>query len=550
MKPTDAVILAGGLALFLYGMKMMGDGLEAVAGNRMKRILERLTTNRFLGVVVGISITAVIQSSSATTAMLVGFVNSGLMSLNQAVWVIMGSNIGTTITGQLIALDISKIAPLIAFIGVVMVVFLKRKNIIHSGTIIAGLGVLFIGMTMMSSALSPLRQSEFFINLMTSIQNPILGILVGIVFTSIIQSSSASVGILQTLALSGLIELHGAVYIMLGMKIGTCITAALASIGGNRNAKRVVITHYSFNIAEAVLFAILFKTTGLVDFVCNLTPSNPAAQIANMHTLCAVVMTVILLPLGKYLTRFAEKLLQEKEGEVGDMRLAYISHREAMEHSIGYTAIVVTQLQREIHRMFEFAKSNVVLGFMSIEEKTAKYMDEINKNEDIVDYLNKEIAVFISHTISVEMPQNDAETISAMLRVAGNIERIGDHATNFADSARNLITYGVSLSDTALGEVREMHKVCSDALDNISQRIYVPGDSGEIRGDTSDMLTEMVKAEQLIDDITALFREHQLDRMKDGTCEAEASIIFSEMLTDFERIGDHMLNIAQAYAHR
>ena len=550
MRLADAVILAGGLALFLYGMQMMGDGLEAVAGNRMKRILERLTTNRFLGVVVGISITAVIQSSSATTAMLVGFVNSGLMSLNQAVWVIMGSNIGTTITGQLIALDISKIAPLIAFVGVVMVVFLKRKSINHSGTIIAGLGVLFIGMTMMSSALSPLRQSEFFINLMTTIQNPVLGILVGIVFTSIIQSSSASVGILQTLALSGLIELHGAVYIMLGMKIGTCITAALASIGGNRQAKRVVITHYSFNIIEAVLFAILFKTTGLIDFVSGLTPANPAAQIANMHTLCAVVMTVILLPFGKHLAGFAEKLLLEKEGEVGDMRLAYINHREAMEHSIGYTAIVVTQLLREIHRMFEFAKSNVVLGFMSIEEKTTKYMDEINKNEDIVDYLNKEIAVFISHTISAEMPQNDAETISAMLKVAGNIERIGDHATNFADSARNLITYGVSLSDTALGEVREMHKVCSDALDNISQRIYVPGDSGEIRGDTSDMLTEMVKAEQLIDDITALFREHQLDRMKDGTCEAEASIIFSEMLTDFERIGDHMLNIAQAYAHR
>ena len=550
MRLTDAVILAGGLALFLYGMQMMGDGLEAVAGNRMKRILERLTTNRFLGVVVGILITAVIQSSSATTAMLVGFVNSGLMSLNQAVWVTMGANIGTTITGQLIALDISKIAPLIAFVGVVMVVFMKRKNINHSGTIIAGLGVLFIGMTMMSSALSPLRQSEFFINMMTTIQNPILGILVGIVFTSIIQSSSASVGILQTLALSGLIELHGAVYIMLGMKIGTCITAALASIGGNRHAKRVVITHYSFNIIEAVLFAILFKTTGLIDLIYNLTPANPAAQIANMHTLCAVVMTVILLPFGKYLVRFAEKVLPDKEGEVGDMRLAYINHREAMEHSIGYTAIVVTQLLREIHRMFEFAKNNVVLGFMSIEEKTTKYMDEINKNEDTVDYLNKEIAVYISHAISAEMPQNDAETISAMLKVAGNIERIGDHAINFADSARNLITYGVSLSDTAIGEVQEMHKVCSDALDNISKRIYVPGDSGEIRGDTSDMLAEIIKAEQLIDDITALFREHQLDRMKDGTCAAEASIIFSEMLTDFERIGDHMLNIAQAYARQ
>ena len=535
--------------MFLYGMRMMGDGLEAVAGNRMKRILEKLTSNRFFGVVVGLLITAVIQSSSATTVMLVGFVNSGLMSLTQAVWIIMGANIGTTVTGQLIALDISRIAPLIAFVGVVMVVFLKRKSINHSGTTIAGLGVLFIGMSMMSAALSPLRQSEFFINLMATIQNPILGILVGIIFTSIIQSSSASVGILQTLAMSGLVGLNGAVYIMLGMKIGTCVTAALASIGTNRTAKRVVIIHYAFNIIEAVLFAILFQTTGILDFIYRLTPANPAAQIANMHTISSIAMTLLLLPFGTLLVKLAGKILPEKEDEAGDMRLAYISYREVKERKVGYTAIIVTQLLREVHRMFEFAKSNVILGFMSIEEKTTKYIDEINNNEDIVDFLNKEIAVYISYVISAEMPHNDAETISSMLTVASNIERISDHAVNFADFTRNLIRYGVSFPDTVLGEVREMHKSCSDALDIISQKIYVPDDSGYFQGDPREMLADIEKAEQLIDDITALSREHQLDRMKDGTCTAEASIIFSEMLTDFERIGDHMLNIAQAYAH-
>ena len=533
--------------MFLYGMKMMGDGFEAAAGNRMKRILERLTTNRFLGVVVGALITAVIQSSSATTAMLVGFVNSGIMSLNQAVWVIMGSNIGTTVTGQLIALDINRIAPLIAFIGVVLVVFIKRRSLNHTGVIIAGLGILFIGMSIMSSALSPLRQSEFFINLMTTIENPILGIFIGIVFTSIIQSSSASVGILQTLAMSGLIGLHGAVFIMLGMKIGTCVTAALASVGANRNAKRVVIIHYTFNIIEAVLFAILFKTTGILDFIYRLTPSNPAAQIANMHTISSVVMTILLLPFGKLLVKLAGSILPEKAGEGGDKRLAYISYREIKGHKVGYTAIIVTQLLREVHRMFEFAKSNVLLGFKSIEERTLKYMDEIEKNEETIDFLNKEIAVYISHVMAAEMPHNDAETISAMLKVAGNIERIGDHAVNFSDSARNLITYGVSLSEIARGEVREMREVCLDALDIISLKTHIPEDPGAAPWNPQEMLEEIGKAEQLIDDMTDSFRNRQLGRMKEGTCAAEASIIYNEMLTDFERIGDHMLNIAEAY---
>ena len=548
MKLSDAINLAGGLAMFLYGMKMMGDGFEAAAGNRMKRILERLTTNRFLGVVVGALITALIQSSSATTAMLVGFVNSGIMSLNQAVWVIMGSNIGTTVTGQLIALDINRIAPLIAFIGVVLVVFIKKRKLNHTGIIIAGLGILFIGMSIMSSSLSPLRKSEFFINLMTTIENPILGILIGIVFTSIIQSSSASVGILQTLAMSGLIGLHGAVFIMLGMKIGTCVTAALASVGANRNAKRVVIIHYTFNVIEAVLFAILFKTTGIIDFIYRLTPANPAAQIANMHTISSVVMTILLLPFGKLLVKLAGSVLPEKAGEGGDKRLAFISYREVKGHKVGYTAIIVTQLLREVHRMFEFAKSNVLLGFRSIEERTLKYMEEIDKNEETIDFLNKEIAVYISHVMSAEMPHHDAETISAMLKVASNIERIGDHAVNFSDSARNLITYGVSLSDTAHSEVREMRKVCSDAMDLISEKIHVSEDPGLSQDDPGSMLAEIEKAEQLIDDITDSFREHQMDRMKEGTCDVEASIIYSEMLTDFERIGDHMLNIAQAYA--
>ena len=237
MEITDILSLLGGLALFLYGMQMMSNGLEAAAGNKMKKILEKLTANRFLGIAVGAGITAVIQSSSATTVMVVGFVNSGMMRLEQAVWIIMGANIGTTITGQLIALDVGAIAPMFAFLGVAMVVFLKNPKLHHYGMIIAGLGILFIGMEMMSSAMMPLRDSEAFVSLMTKFSNPILGILAGAAFTALIQSSSASVGILQALAVSGAISLSSAVFVLFGQNIGTCITAVLASIGTSRNAK-------------------------------------------------------------------------------------------------------------------------------------------------------------------------------------------------------------------------------------------------------------------------------------------------------------------------
>ena len=249
MSATNILGLLGGLALFLYGMQMMSSGLESAAGNKMKEILERLTSNRFLGVIVGAAITAVIQSSSATTVMVVGFVNAGMMSLNQAVWIIMGANIGTTITGQLIALDVGAIAPIFAFLGVALIMFVKKPKIQYVGEIIAGLGVLFIGMNMMGDAMIPLRDYPPFINLMTRFSNPAVGIFAGMIFTAIIQSSSASVGILQTLALSGVISFRNSVFVLFGQNIGTCITAVLAAIGTERSAKRTTIIHLSFNLS-------------------------------------------------------------------------------------------------------------------------------------------------------------------------------------------------------------------------------------------------------------------------------------------------------------
>ena len=314
MELSFVIALMGGLALFLYGMKMMSDGLELCAGDRLQSILERLTSNRLMGVVVGALITALIQSSSATTVMTVGFVNAGLMTLPQAVGVIMGANIGTTITGQLIALDIGAAAPAIALVGVVMVVFLKKEKTNAVGMIVGGLGILFIGMGMMSDAMAPLRNDPTFLSLITAFNNPIIAVLTGALFTAIIQSSSASIGILQTLANNGLITLQHSVFILFGMNIGTCITAVLSSLSSSRNAKRVALVHLLFNIGGALLFSVAVLALPLTAWIGQWTPANPAAQIANFHTLFNVVTTLVLLPLGNGLAALSMKLLpQEKE---------------------------------------------------------------------------------------------------------------------------------------------------------------------------------------------------------------------------------------------
>lgn len=540
MKTSDILILLGGLALFLYGMHMMSDGLEAAAGNRMKRILEKLTANRFLGIAVGAGITAVIQSSSATTVMVVGFVNSRLMTLRQAVWIIMGANIGTTITGQLIALDISAIAPLIAFIGVSMVVFLKGEKNHHFGAIIAGLGVLFIGMGMMSDAMMPLRDSQGFIHLMTQFSNPLLGILAGALFTAVIQSSSASVGILQALASSGLIGLSSSVYVLFGQNIGTCITAVLASIGTNRNAKRTTIIHLLFNTIGTGIFVCVCMMTPFTSFMQSLTPDNPAAQIANVHTLFNIVTTLLLLPFGNYLAALSEKLLPDKgEAEEGGHSLMYLhTLPHAGDYKIGWAALAVSQLQQEVYRMFQFARENVLLSFESVEHRSTKKMAQVLSNEEYLDYLNMEISRYISTLMAQEMSHKDSKIINGYFKIVGNIERVGDHAMNIAEYAEMLCDKDLKFSSTAIQEIQSMKAVCLTTLDQLAPQKSVS---------PLHILEQVAKYEQQIDDINAQYRQNQIIRMQNGTCLAETSILYSEMLTDFERIGDHALNIAKEY---
>ena len=531
--------LLGGLALFLYGMQMMSSGLEAAAGNRMKSILERLTANRFLGVLVGALITAVIQSSSATTVMVVGFVNAGMMTLSQAVWIIMGANIGTTITGILVSLDIGELAPLFAFIGVSMVVFVKKLKAQHIGQILAGLGVLFIGMDMMSGAMSPLRGSPVFIDLVSNFSNPLLGILFGTVFTAIIQSSSAAVGILQTLADAGVIPFGTAVYVLFGTNIGTCVTAVLSSLGANRNAKRATMIHLMFNVIGTAIFTILVSILPIAAIIES-NVSGSMAQIAAMHTLFNVFTTILLLPLGNYLAKLAVKILPDLPQPAVDentMHLAYLTPIKASgkEGGLGVSAIVIDQLRNELKRMLSMAQENVVVGFRAVLNRDAQQLEEVEAREEYIDFLNKEISSYVSHLISIETNEEGSAAVSSFFTISGNVERIADHADNLAGYTRMLVGKDIHFSEAAQTEIRTMQDVSLEAV----SALLAPN------AGLADWLVDVAQMEQRIDDLTDQFRRNQLKRMRAGGCSEEACIIYSELLTDFERIGDHVLNIAE-----
>ena len=538
MGIKDILSLFGGLALFLYGMQMMSNGLEAAAGNKMKSILEKLTSNRIKGVIVGAAITAVIQSSSATTVMVVGFVNSGLMTLQQAVWIIMGANIGTTITGQLIALDIGAIAPLFAILGVGAIMFSKNEKVHHISSIVAGLGILFIGMDMMGTAMEPLQESEAFINLMTQFSNPLIGILVGAVFTAVIQSSSASVGILQALAATGMIPLSGAVYVLFGQNIGTCITAVLASIGTKVNARRTTIIHLMFNIIGTVIFTVICMVTPYVGFVESLTPGDPVSQIANAHTIFNIVTTLLLLPFGTYMAKAAEKILPDsKKADDEDLRLRYIRPFDS-NYAVGNSAIAISQVKDEVNRMMEMVSKNIEDAYNTLIKYDSESRKKVKEREEYIDYLNKGISEYIVSLMSSEMNANDSRKINGYYAIISNLERIGDHALNIAEYADDMKKWDLKFSDMVLEELEDMKKQCVAAVDNL--RNVASDEAGQV-------LERAIVQEQKIDDMRDKYFKKQMQRLKKGKCKPQSGIVFSEVLTDFERMGDHALNIAQQY---
>ena len=538
MGITDVLALLGGLALFLYGMQMMSTGLEAAAGNRMKSILEKLTSIRIKGVLVGAAITAVIQSSSATTVMVVGFVNSGLMTLKQAVWVIMGANIGTTITGQLIALDIGAIAPLFAIAGVGAIMFIKSEKVHHISSIFAGLGILFMGMDMMGAAMSPLKESEAFISLMTKFDNPLLGILVGALFTAVIQSSSASVGILQALASTGMIPLSSAVFVLFGQNIGTCITAVLASIGMKVNAKRTTVIHLLFNIIGTVLFTVICLVTPYVTWIEAMTPGDPVAQIANAHTVFNIVTTLLLLPFGTHMANIAVRILPDsKKADDEDLRLKYIRPFESS-YAIGHSAVAVSQVRDEVNRMRDMVAKNISDSFDSLVQYDEKLRKKVSEREEYIDFLNKGISEYIVSLMASEMNMSDSRKINGYYAIISNLERIGDHAVNLAEYGDDMRKWEIDFSDTVKEELNEMKAQCIAALDNLKE---VTSENVE------RILSQAVIIEQKTDDMRDKYFKKQMQRLKKGKCKPQSGIVFSEILTDFERMGDHALNIAQQY---
>lgn len=537
MDFTCVMGLLGGLALFLYGMQMMSTGLEAAAGNKMKSILEKLTANRFVGVLVGALITAVIQSSSATTVMVVGFVNSGMMTLNQAIWIIMGANIGTTITGQLIALDVGAIAPLIAFVGVAPIVFLKNDKIKHIGEIFAGLGVLFIGMDMMGEAMKPLADSEGFVSILTKFENPVLGIAAGAIFTALIQSSSASVGILQALAGSGVISLSSAAFVLFGQNIGTCITAFLASVGTSRNAKRTTVIHVMFNVFGTIVFTILCLVTPLISMVEGWTPGNAPAQIANLHTMFNIVTTILLLPFGTYLGKLAKAILKDKQGETGDEELHtkyLIDIKHINMEKLGAAVVCEQGIKKELMRMTEMATENVKNAFDAFAEGNVDKLRHVEKVEEYVDYLNKEISKYITSAVSFETTKSGSQIFNSLYSTTSNVERISDHAINIAGYSQMITEKKISFSSDARRELAEMKSICCTLFECLQENVE----------DIVKWHEKIASMEQKIDDMTVLFRDNMYGRIQSGVCSDEGSILFSEMLTDFERIGDHALNIA------
>ena len=542
MQVSDILGLLGGLALFLYGMQMMSGGLEAAAGNRMKAILEKLTSNRILGVLVGAVITAVIQSSSATTVMVVGFVNSGMMTLQQAVWIIMGANIGTTVTGLLISLDVGAMAPLFAFIGVAMVVFLKSPKAHHIGNILAGLGVLFIGMDMMSAAMYPLRESEVFVSLMTRFSNPVLGILAGTAFTALIQSSSASIGILQALANSGLIGLRGSMFVLFGQNIGTCITAVLASVGTNRNAKRTTLIHLMFNVIGTAVFTTMALLLPIASWIEALVPGAPAGQIAAMHIAFNITTSLLLIPFGTYLAAAATKLLPDavdkpaEQTTLADLLEGDLYRGRSL---FGSSAIQMDVLSHEIRRMLVLASDNLDKSFRAVLGQGDKNeLAEVETVEETINGMNKEISRYISRILSFEKSDSAIADIEEYFRVTSDAERIGDHAMNIAEYTEMVREKKIEFSLEARTSIQQMRDITGKMLQML---LAAPTDAAE-------WLSDIAGIEQQIDDMTEMFREQQLQRMRQGLCSEEACVLYSELLTDFERVGDHALNIGQSFA--
>lgn len=525
--------LLSGLGLLLYGIKILGEGLELAAGAKLKVLLEKMTSNRFAAVLVGFVITTLIQSSSTTTVMVVGFVNTGIMNLTQAIGVIMGANIGTTTTSILVSLDIGKYAPIAIGIGVFLSMLTKKTTKKHIGLAITGFGMLFLGMTLMKDAMEPLASSPVFSEWLTNANNPFVAILIGTVITAVIQSSAASIGILQALASQGLIPLHFAAYVIYGQNIGTCITALISSIGTKKNSKRTAVMHVLFNVFGTVIFIILTKLLPFTDWIESLT-DNTMMQLSLVHIIFNVVSTLIMFPFAdKVLVKLACLIVPDKkDSSEDDFKLKFVDNL-----MINTPPFAVAQVSKEVHRMAGLARQNFSIAAEDLLNKSCDHFDEVQHTEEVINFLNHNITPILVKINSLDLSYSDAKYIGRVFHVINDIERIGDHAQNLEEAAKSRVDEGIEISAEGERELREMYETTLKLID------------GSIEAFTAQIL-DNEKAEQLseyetsVDDMQTEFEQSHIERLNAHKCNTRAGMLFINTITDFERVADHATNIA------
>ena len=536
MSLFELFSLLGGVGLFLYGMTIMSTGLKNACGENLRVILEHATKNKVISVVVGIAITMLIQSSSATDVMVIGFVNSGLMSLTQAIGVIMGANIGTTITAQITAFNLSAYAPMILFVGAVMYLFVKKDMVKYIGSVIMGFGRLFEGIALMKAAIAPLAETEAFINMISALENPFLIVLFGVLFTALLQSSSSATVIFQAFAVQGIITYETSVFLVIGAAIGSVTPNILASLTMSRNGKRTALLNLMFNlIRAAILMTLILIFPQILTVIKSLSPDNVARQIANTHTIFAIFAVLVMLPFSDYIVKLTQKLLPLKpeESRSGEERkLMYMTQTGAIP-----SAVALSQAQREIARMGEIASRNLKTAIKCFFEQDDSLAELVEETEDTVNYLDRAIIAKLVELRTLEMTPRDLSRVYHMTLVVADIERLSDHAENIIEYEAQVHSGKATLSKDAMDELRNLANLSLQSVD-LCLSIFA--------GDDYDRLQEAEDLEDLVDDTQETIIGNHVKRLMNATCDPMGGVVFTDMATDLERCSDHAINIATA----
>ena len=526
--------LFGGLGLFLYGMSQMSESLEKAAGAKMRSILAVFTKNRFIGLLVGMIFTAIIQSSNATTVMVVSFVNSGLMNLMQATGIILGANIGTTITGQLIAFNLSDIAPLFVIIGVIMSMFCKNQKVQRAGDVILGFGILFMGLKVMGESLTIVKQSPVVKEFLSSLSSPFIAILVGFIATSILQSSSATVGIIILMASQNLIQFMISPFVILGCNIGSCVSALLASLNGRKDAKRAAMIHFLFNvIGSAIMFTVIFIfTKPITGALLGISGGNVARAVANTHSLMKIIEVAMLFPFMGWIVKLTYKVVPGNDDtDEDEYELNYIKQ------SMMSPATAVMDAIHEIEHMGKVAMSNLELSMHALCELDGEAIEKVYKTEKYIDFMNSKITDYLVRANELELPTADADKLGGLFHVVNDIERIGDHAENMAEAAKERINSGVKLSDKAIRQMNDMMKSVQTLLE-YALDMFTNGNQEHMR--------EILELEDAIDEQEKKLQRSHIKRLTKNKCTPEAGMIFADAVSGLERVADHGTNIAFA----